>query len=89
MRGHGFAHHSFWIKKEFCIQLITFLQTLKYARPDKLMQCREINVENVMQRPFVPHSTLELSIIAMLVFHISFKFPKYCFYEMVTVNTPK
>ena len=35
VRGHGFAHHLFWIKQEFCIQLIAFLQTLKYARPDK------------------------------------------------------
>ena len=35
VREHGFAHHSFWIKREFHIQLIAFLQTLKYARPDK------------------------------------------------------
>ena len=35
MRGHGFAHHSVWITKAFCIQLIAFLQTLKYARSDK------------------------------------------------------
>ena len=35
MRGHGFAHHSFWITKAFCIQLIVILQTLKYARSDK------------------------------------------------------
>ena len=41
VRGHGCAHHSFRITKEFCIQLITFLQTLKYARPDK---------SNAMQR---------------------------------------
>ena len=41
VRGHGFAHHSFWITKEFCIQPIAFLQTLKYARPDK---------SNAMQR---------------------------------------
>ena len=41
VRGHGFVHHSFWITKEFCIQLIIFLQTLKYARPDK---------SNAMQR---------------------------------------
>ena len=41
VRGHGFAHLSFWITKEFRIQLITFLQTLKYARPDK---------SNAMQR---------------------------------------
>ena len=41
VRGHGFAHHSFWIEKEFCIQLIAFVQTLKYARPDK---------SNAMQR---------------------------------------
>ena len=32
---HGFAHLSFWITKEFRIQLITFLQTFKYAGPDK------------------------------------------------------
>ena len=41
VRGHGFAHHSFRITNEFCIQLIVFLQTLKYARPDK---------SNAMQR---------------------------------------
>ena len=41
VRGHGFANHSFWITKEFCIQPIAFLQTLKYARPDK---------SNAMQR---------------------------------------
>ena len=35
VRGHGVAHYSFWTTKEFCIQLIAFLQTLKYARPDK------------------------------------------------------
>ena len=41
VRGDGFAHHSFWIKREFHIQLIAFLQTLMYARPDK---------SNIMQR---------------------------------------
>ena len=41
VRGHGFTHHSFRITKEFCIQLIGFLQTLKYARPDN---------SNTMQR---------------------------------------
>ena len=35
LRGHGFAHHCFWITKAFFIQLIVFLQTLKYARSDK------------------------------------------------------
>ena len=35
VRGHGFAHNSFQITKEFCTQLIAFLLTLKYARPDK------------------------------------------------------
>ena len=41
MREHGFAHHSFWITKAFCMQLIIFLQTLKYARSDK---------SNIMQK---------------------------------------
>ena len=41
VRGHGFAHHSFCVTKEFCIQLIAVLQALKYARPDK---------SNAMQR---------------------------------------
>ena len=28
VRGHDFAHFSFWIVEKFCIQLIVFLQTL-------------------------------------------------------------
>ena len=79
VRGHGFAHPSFWITKECRIQLITFLQTLKYARPDKsnAMQ-RNLTLES-NAKTVCPQSTLELSTIAMLVFHINFKFPNTVF----------